>query len=390
MKTILTRIRRRRPGLLLLASLALLLVSACGPVHADPRWASISLIGETQVAIAFGDRVTVIDALTSQPVELTNAEGTILTGEDGAPVIWEYRLTDQQTRFYSAPEPLGDDRLLLSSYDRRLVEVDRERPDIAVGGAVTVDETQHIIASPLVDDDMIYVGLSDHDLIALSRENKSEELWRFETEHGVWDAPIVVDDILYFTSMDHNLYALDKTTGELIWQTDLEGAMPSQPLYVDGRLYAGSFARKVFAVDAETGEIIASAPTGDWVWSTPVVFGDQLYVADMGGSVYAFNAADLSEVWSQQVAERSIAHTPLVTDEYVIVGSRDQNVYWLDRERGGVVDTREVGGEVLSDILLIEQEGEDASLVLVNTTANQELLVAFTLDTGRRLWAYGR
>jgi len=43
--------------------------------------------------------------------------------------------------------------------------------------------------------------------------------------------------------------------------------------------------------------------------------------------------------------------------------------------------------------LLIEP-GEDSNvsepLVIVSTSAPQELLVAFTLERGQRVWAYGR
>lgn len=394
MKIAFQTLRRQHNGVLLLVSAALLLLTACGPVHVDPKWASISTVGDSQlIAVAFGDRLTLVDPTDGRPVELLNSEGDVRLDDQGNPRIWEYRATDnQQTRFYAAPLQIAEDRLLVTSFDRRLVEVDLISPDVAVGAAVTVDPNQHIVATPALDDGMIFVPLSDRDVIALDADAPTEVVWRFQTRYGVWDSPVVVGDALYFASMDHTLYAVDKTTGEQLWSINLEGAIPSSPLYVDGVLYIGSFARKIFAIDAETGEIIAQHPTTEWVWGTPAVVDGTLYAADMGGAVYALNTAEnLSEVWTQQVSQRPIAQTPLVTDEFIIVGSRDNHVYWLDREDGSTTYAREVGGEVLAELLLIEPgEGITQPLVIANTAAPQELLVAFSLDDGQRLWAYGR
>jgi outer membrane protein assembly factor BamB len=388
-------LKLKRSTILLFIGATALLLSACGPVHVDPKWASISTVGDEQlIAVAFGDRLTLIDPADGRPVELLNPEGEPRLDDQGNPRIWEFRTTDnQQTRFFSAPVETAEDRLLVGSYDRRLLEADLISPDISVGSPVTVDPDQFLVASPVVDDGLIFVGLSDHDMVALDADNPTDTIWRFSTQYGVWDSPVVVEDVIYFASMDHNLYALDKASGELLWSTNLQGAVPSSPLYADGVLYVGSFARKVFALDAATGEILAEHPTSEWVWGTPTLVDGTLYVADMGGFVYALRleGGSFTEVWAPQVSQLAIATTPLVTDEFVIVGSRDRNVYWLDREDGSTTYAREVGGEVLADPLLVEANDDiGQSLVVVNTSTLQELLVAFTLDDGQRLWAYGR
>jgi hypothetical protein len=79
----------------------------------------------------------------------------------------------------------------------------------------------------------------------------------------------------------------------------------------------------------------------------------------------------------------------LVTGEYVIVGSRDQKIYWLDQEDGSTFFSREVAGEVLSDLLLIEpSETVDIPepYVIVAIPANENALFAFTLQSGERVW----
>lgn len=382
--------RRGRLGILL-AALVVLVVSACGPTHIDPRWASISVVDGDQILLAFGDRLTLVNAVDGKPVSLTDSNGTVRLDEQGNPRIWEVRGADgAQTRFYNSPVFLEGEVLLAPSYDMKLIEVDVPVARVNAGG-ITLD--QHLVSSPLVGEQFVYQGLGDRDLVALNPDDFSEA-WRVETAHGVWSQPVLVEDTLYFASMDHFLYAVNASTGELLWKTDLRGAMTSSPVYADGRLYIGTFAKAVFEVDAESGEILSEVPTTDWVWSTPTLFEGTLYASDVGGHVYAIATdSGLSQTWMVKAATRAIGSTPLVSENFVIVGSRDQNVYWIDRASGEVVDTKATAGEVMADpVLLMPSEDNNLQepLVVVSTTSNQELLVAFTLERGQRVWAYGR
>lgn len=385
----------RRPGygVAFLGLLLAVLVSACGPVHTDPRWASVSTVANgSQILLAFADRLTLVNAEDGKPVPLVDADGDIRLDEQGNPRVWEVRGTgNAQTRFYASPVFVDEDTLLAPSYDMQLVEVDFPVARID-GETATFD--QFLVASPVIDGDLVYIGLADHDLVALDVDELTE-VWRVPTGHGVWAEPLVVEDMLYFTSMDHFLYAVDKASGELLWKTDLQGSATSKPVYQDGHLYVGSFAHKVFDIDAETGDILGEFSTSEWVWNAPTLVDNTLYVADLGGMVYAVNVADseMSEVWQTEVSQLALPPSPLVTEDFVIVGSRDRNVYWLDREDGSVVETRQVAGEVLSNLVLIEPSDDvqiDQPLVVVNTSAPEELLVAFTLDDAQRVWAYKR
>ena len=108
--------------------------------------------------------------------------------------------------------------------------------------------------------------------------------------------------------------------------------------------------------------------------------------------MYALRDAGSSfeEVWSRKVAEGAIRMTPLVTADTIILGSRDHNLYWLSLATGEELIKREMRGEVLSDILLIEpSDTVREPMIIVSTLANEERLVAFSLDRGERRWVYG-
>ena len=241
-------------------------------------------------------------------------------------------------------------------------------------------------------DGRVFVPISEKNLVAIDTETY-QVLWEFETDRGIWAEPVVAGDLVVFTSIDQHMYAVDAVSGTERWRLYLGGAAASAPLLVEDRLFVGSFARKLFEISL-TGEIINEYETENWVWSTPVLFEGLLYVTDMGGFVYALDPSNgLAEVWKSNTADDSgIRPRPLVTDDYVIVATRDGQVIWLDRENGAILFSQSVDAEILSDILLIrpsESLNIPDPLVIVSTVRNDKILVAFTLEGAPR-WTYGR
>jgi len=381
--------RRRLFGAAVLLSL---LAAGCASGPVGVSWPDVSFLGDTQqIVLAFNDRVVMVNPENGDGVELRNAEGTVRVDEQGNPRLWDVRGGETPVQFYASPILLDEDTLLIPGYNKLLFEVDIptarvENPTgTAVGG--------YIVADFAVGADALYLGLAERNLVALDRSDLSE-LWVAPTEHGVWAQPLLVENRLYFSSLDHNLYAVNTDTGETLWTLDLQGAATSTPVYQDGHLYIGSFARKIFDIDADTGVILNEYATENWIWSSPALVDGMLYTADLGGFVYALDTSDggLSEVWKVQAATRAIRPTPLVSGDTIVVGSRDHHVYWLNRETGEVTDNRELSSEVMGDMLLIEpSETLDISepLVVVSTMAQDQLLVAFTLERGERIWDYG-
>ena len=370
------------------------LIAGCVPIRLEARWPSLSTVGDEQyILMAYHDRLVMVDPTDGSLVRLRNADGEVRLDEQGNPRLWEVTGIEgqQPNQFYSSPVQVDANTLLAATYHNLIFEIDL--PTARVNNPSGTQIPGAVLADPVLIDDLLYLGLSENDLLALDSESLAE-VWRIPSDRGVWSRPLVIDGRMYFTSLDHHLYAVDVETGEELWQLDLGGAIVSTPAYYDGHLYVGSFARKIFDVSTE-GEILAEYDTSDWVWASPTVVDDVLYAADLSGAVYALDVRDggFVERWQSRVAENAISGQPLVADEYVVVGSRDQRVYWVSRNSGEIFFSRDLAGEVFSDMLLIEP-GASVDIVepyvIVSTVANQELLVAFTLEDGERMWDYGR
>lgn len=379
-----------------LALLAMLLVSACvgGPI--EPSWGRLSVVGEQpNIFLAFSDRLVQIDPTDGSVVKLRDSGGQVRLDEQGNPRPWEVISQTgggPTSGFYSSPLIVDEDSLFVATYDRKLLEVDT--PAARVVNPNGIELPGGVVADVLATDDLLYVPFADSDLVAYNRADMSVA-WRFETQHGVWAQPLLVDNTLYFTSLDHLMFAVDPATGAEKWRVDLEGAVAGTPTYADGYLYIGSFAGKIFKVST-SGEIVASYETQGWVWGAPAVVDGVVYAADLDGFVYALSDAGSSftEVWApRQVATRAIRATPLIVGDKIIVGSRDLRVYWLSRTSGEEIFNREMRGEVMSDMLVLEPSETlniPESLLIVSTIAREELVVAFTLENGERRWVYGR
>lgn len=367
---------------------AAFMVGACVPIRLEARWPVLSLTGDEQnIFVTYNDRIAMIEPENGSLVRLRNADGEIRLDEQGNARLWDFRGPQEApNQFFSSPVVVDETTLLIPTHTERLFEVDLPTARTSNGEGLVL--SGQVVSDALWHDDTLYVG-EERELVALDVDSGAER-WSIETGQSVWSKPMVVDGVMYFTSLDHFLYAVDPQSGDILWQLDLEGAVPETPVYHEGRLYAGGFARKIFEISLD-GEIISTYDTENWVWGKPVIVDDTLYAADLSGMVYALNISDggFDPVWRSKVSERSIRMTPLVSDDYVVVGSRDHHVYWLNREDGSTFFSREVAGEVLSDMLLVEpSETVDIPepYVIVATLANEDFVVAFSLQNGERAW----
>lgn len=386
---------RRRPGLILLLTLLLLTLPACVGGRIGVSWPAVGLIdynGETHIALAYNNDVTLLTPSNGAPARLVNPlNGDVLRDQDNNPRTWVLRGSDNEgAQFHTLPVRIDDETVLVADHNRRLLRVD----SVLVEVQRSFPLADKVVASPLKLDGVLYLPFQNGGLSAISLEDY-RELWRFPTEAGIWAQPLLADDMLILSSIDHFLYAVDRSTGQRIWSLDLGGAVASTPLLANGRLYVGSFNKSFFEISLD-GAILGEYATQNWVWGTPAMDENGIvYVADLSGYVHALDTSGgLRERWSAQIAERGIRAGPLVYGERVIVASRDGKVYWLDRFDGELINAREIDDrpELLGDMMLLEPSETlaiDEPLLLVTSVHDARLLIAFGVD-GRQTWVYPR
>lgn len=373
------------------------LLAACIGGPTTTTWGSLSLLpGTDNILFAFGDKIVMLDPTDGQPVPLLDEDGDIRIDDSGNQRTWQVSTTSgAPAQFFTAPIQISDETLLAVSWDRGIFEIDIPTARLNDPSGVSLGAEVQVVANSLLDNDLLFVPYSGNNMSARSMDG-FDPVWTLDTNQGVWSQPLLVDETLYIASLDHNLYALDPDTGDIQWQIDMGGAMTSAPLYQDGYLYIGTFNRNLQKISLESASVVASYTTNNWVWGTPALVDGVLYFGDVSGYLYVItdDGDSFSDVLPpRQVATNSIVATPLVTESSIIVGSRDKNLYWLDRETGETTATRQMNGEVLGNMLLL-QPGENSDvnddIVVVSTLTTSELVVAFTAENGERLWVYSR
>ena len=386
---------RKRLGLVLLLTLTLLTLSACVGARMGVSWPAIGLIdlnGETHIALAYNNDVTLLTPSNGLPARLVNPlDGDVLRDGENNPRTWVLRGSDNGgAQFHTVPIRIDDETVVVADHNRRLLRVD----SVVVEVQRSFPLADKVVANLLEAEGVLFVPFQNGGLSAVSLDDY-REVWRFHTEAGIWAQPLLVDDLLILSSIDHHLYAIDRATGQLIWSVDLGGAVASTPLLANDRLYVGSFNKSFFEISLD-GVILGEYATQNWVWGTPAIDENGIvYVADLSGYVHALDSSSgLRERWSVQIAERGIRAGPLVYGERVIVSSRDGKVYWLDRFDGELINAREIDDrpELLGDMMLLEPSETldiDEPLLLVTSVHDGRLLIAFGVD-GRQTWVYPR
>ncbi len=391
---------QKRLSFILIVVVLAWLVSACAPTRIGVSWGALSEVevyGQKGVLIAYNQYVSVLDPASGVVVALRDAEGRERLDENGNRRTWAIDgHSFENAQFFARPALIEENdmqTLLFPAYTDRLLKVtlDTARIDdikgVTIGGPLIADMAE--------DEGRFYVALKSGDVIALEKPLLIED-WRYNTENGIWAQPLLHEGVLYVVSIDHTLHAVDAETGETVWSepVDLKGVAAATPLFYDGNLYVGSYSNTLYKI-ALSGNILGEYVAKNWLWSTPVEYEGVLYIADLSGYVHAIDPTSMTAIWSVKVAEKGIRPSPLVTEDVVIVASRDGRLYWLNRTDGALIFTREIEGrpEILSELMLVEANSEQGlidDMVVVSTVNMSHLVVAYTLDNGRAAWVYAR
>ena len=219
-----------------------------------------------------------------------------------------------------------------------------------------------IYASPIVNNDVAYVGSNDNNFYAVNI-NTGEELWKFETKGAVNSTAAIYDNKAYFASADGYFYAVSIKDGKLIWKFKTKGEKTmddwdfylSSPAIYNGTVYFGSGDSNIYALNADTGKTVWKHKTEGIVHASPAINNDTLYCGSYDGNMYALNVKDGKLKWKfktvgdRYAPEGEIQGSATIANGMVYFGSRDTNMYALNEEDGkGMWNFKESNSWIIS------------------------------------------
>ncbi len=280
-------------------------------------------------------------------------------------------------------------------------------------------------SSPAIVGGRVFVGSSDANVYSIDIKD-GRKIWSYKTDAAVEASPCVIAGDVYVGSQGGFLYALDANTSSLKWKYKTGGEIPGAANWTtspDGRLLriiVGSYDDKLHCVDATTGREVWTYASENYINGSPAidvnkaVFGGcdaMIHIVGLddgkmlgkidGGSYIAASAAidngqvycgnygniffraDIGQgkvVWEFKQSEQPYFASPAIGEKVVVVGSRDEHIYCLDRNNGGFIWKFRTLGAVDSSAVICGDK-----VIACSTDGRIYML---SLADGSMLWSY--
>jgi outer membrane protein assembly factor BamB len=250
---------------------------------------------------------------------------------------------------------------------------------------------QPFFGSPVIQDNMVFVGGLDSVLYALNLQT-GKEIWKYKTKGAIRSAVRIEGDKLFLNGGDGNLYCLNGKTGKLLWLFDGEPERKydfadyhhATPVLANNMLYVG-LGNSVYAISATDGKKVWQYTASDLIHTTPALSNGSLFIGSFDGHVYALNQTDGTLKWKFKTVGQlyfpkgEVQGSPAVYKNLILIGARDFNVYALNQSTGTGVWNRYLprGWGLVNTI-------KDS--VLHIGTGDERTLFSLDPRNGRELW----
>jgi eukaryotic-like serine/threonine-protein kinase len=259
---------------------------------------------------------------------------------------------------------------------------------IEVGGSASGDgqprlrwkftAEDEIRATPLLHNDMLYIGAYDENLYALD-PTKGTLRWKFATEGGICSTPVGHEDSIIFGSEDTNIYSLDVVEHAVRWLFQTKGRVRSSARIAGDSCYIGSDDGHLYSIDMRTGRENWRFRTWKPLRSTPCYYDQMVYVGSEDNAIYAVEAVSGVMKWKYQTL-REITSSPVVHDKCVYIGSMDGNLYCFDADLGWQIWKFKTGHYILG--------GPRVQHGLVYVGSTDQIMYAVDVKSGKAVWKF--
>ncbi|MBN2330218.1 MAG: PQQ-binding-like beta-propeller repeat protein [Candidatus Aenigmarchaeota archaeon] len=216
------------------------------------------------------------------------------------------------------------------------------------------------------------------DVLTVLRENEKDAIFRIGEGGSIGATPVIKDGVLYFGSCDKNFYAVEAATGRLVWKFRTDGpvCICRGCAIAGGRIYFGSYDHYLYCLGID-GSLIWRFKARDIVNSTPLVREGIVYFGSKDQNMYALDAEKGTMLWKFWTPG-SISASPVWDDGIIYFGSFDKNLYAISAQ-GKLLWKYRTDDYVVEPVAV-----SDGIIYLPSTDRNLYALSA----EGKLLWKY--
>jgi serine/threonine protein kinase len=234
-----------------------------------------------------------------------------------------------------------------------------------------------IRGNPLVVNNVVYVGVYDNNLYAISTI-EGKLLWKYATDGGLPGSPALHQDLLFIGSEDKRLHAISAKSGKIQWTYYTDGPIRSSPRVAEGHIFVGSDDAHLHAVNLATGRRVWRIQATDAIRCRPAVSNDRVYFGCESGEFYCADFGGETK-WRHR-AKRALTSSPLLHQGVIYVGSVDGQIYALNAQDGWPVWKYRANKPILSSPAV------DGKLLFIGSADNS--LYAVDIGSGNKAWAF--
>lgn len=142
-----------------------------------------------------------------------------------------------------------------------------------------VEMTSHLVASPAIFGDMLYVGTHAGDFAAVNWKT-GEVAWRYQGERELpyHASAAVTDELVLVGNHDKLMHAIDRKTGKPRWTFPTKARVESSAALVDARLFFGSGDGNIYGLNVADGKEVWKYNSGKAV-NCGIAIGEGCLVA---------------------------------------------------------------------------------------------------------------
>lgn len=241
-------------------------------------------------------------------------------------------------------------------------------------------------ASPIVDEEKVYVGVERGIFYALARK-KGRKRWEFQTQGAVHAAAAQAGEKVFVGDIKGMVYALNKADGKLLWVTKVGGEILADLTVIQNKLFVVNLSKVIVALDVNNGSLLwrgeVRGNEGDFTLrgaSHPVLVGESLLVGYSDGSLVAYNPETGARRWTKQLGDplarfHDVDSSVVLGDKLAYVTSADGRLFALDPASGEIVWKASIGS--------VNNASLSGSYLYVSA---EGVVYALKADTGEILW----
>jgi outer membrane protein assembly factor BamB len=182
----------------------------------------------------------------------------------------------------------------------------------------------------------VYAGTVDGDLYCVDAAS-GKPRWKINVDAEVSSGVNFANDLVLFGTTAETLHAVAAADGKPRWTFQVAGGpVLGTPAVAGGKTFAAGCDSTLHVLDAATGKELSSVPLDGQVGAGAAVRDGRLVVGTMTNTVVCVDLEKTKVAWTYEPTKRAqpFAASAAITDNLVIIGSRDKRIYALDRTTG--------------------------------------------------------